>query len=86
MADINKCVNMGCADRHKCFRYMAQPNQSRQLYSLFGPGNMHECMNFWSTETGYGELLTADAADESAERNGYSEGFAMTVEPTKKDA
>lgn len=37
MADITMCDNFTCNLRDKCYRYMAEPDEYNQSYSLFSP-------------------------------------------------
>ena len=46
MPDITMCANIKCEIRNKCYRYLANPSEYRQPYSVFGLKN--KCDRFIS--------------------------------------
>jgi len=43
MPDITMCCNIQCKDRFDCYRFMANPSEYRQSYSLFNKQGFPNC-------------------------------------------
>ena len=46
MPDISMCVDGFCPKCSRCYRYMAEPNEHYQSYSVFTREEDKECDNF----------------------------------------
>lgn len=52
MPDITMCLNDRCHLKLSCFRYLAEPNQWKQSYSMYKPDISGQCGDFIFCENG----------------------------------